>query len=256
MPLFESKSGKVEPTPDVQGAPTGTGASDDWGQYAGMGLDDLNSKNCSLPWLGISQAQSKIVVENIAQMGVFFNSATMESYGNTIEVIPVYFKPVWVEKDSSTGKTLNTYEVKGIPVNEERNEKGYPEYTHPDSGNKIVELYTYALVLKNAPEEGFLLFRPGLSALRKLRAWNSQLRTSVWPNGMQAPIFGFSWKLSLGIEKRQQGSGSYATIVSIQRGEAISPTNTMFVSSILPARQQALAGAGNVALLTDEGSEE
>ena len=63
----------------------------------GDGLETMTDAAVSTAYLGIVQPGSSATAEG-AEPGTFRNSATGESYGNTVRVVPIAFDIAWVER--------------------------------------------------------------------------------------------------------------------------------------------------------------
>jgi hypothetical protein len=74
--------------------------------------------------------------------------------------------------------------------------------TNPATGNKVEELFIYAVVLTQHPEAGMLFFSPTAISMSACKAWNNKMFSQYLPSvdprkRLLAPIYGFSWVLSL-----------------------------------------------------------
>jgi hypothetical protein len=169
------------------------------GDFEGQGLDGFTQDTVSTAYLAMVQPGSSASLTDAP--GTWRNSATGENYGTAVEVIPLAFKTVWVERDKDPPyATVGRYEPHGIDVNVERpkpGQRGFPKMFNPITGNKIEELFLYAVTLKEHPEAGVLYFSPTVGSMKACKAWNSLLRSQHLPSGKLAPIFAFSWELLL-----------------------------------------------------------
>ena len=68
-------------------------------EVAGQGFENMGADKYSVPMLKVAQPTSAILTDDgtKVKVGDFYNSATGESYGQEVEVIPVYFNSVWLE---------------------------------------------------------------------------------------------------------------------------------------------------------------
>lgn len=208
----------------------------------GTGLDSITANEQAIPYLGMVQPDGEAAA-NGATPGVWRNSATGEEYGNIVNVIPLAFKVIWNEREgTSPFRTVGRYEPHAIEVTiqQPKGGKGYPKMINPESGNEVQELYIYAVMLPEHPEAGVLLFNPTVSSMTTCKAWNTQLKGQILPNGKQAPIFAYSWNLVSDLVDNPQKKGAkMAKFVKVQKDVIIS--KELFeqnVQSQLPQIQQ------------------
>ena len=167
-------------------------------EYAGQGLDTISSNEQAIAYLGLVQPDSQFVSDD-CPAGTWRNSATGKCYGETVRVIPLAFRTVWNEREAEPPFTTvaryapNTIEVDVRPV--KNGKRGFPKMFNKATGNEIQELYVYAVVLPDYPEDGILYFNPTVGSMRACKSWNTQLKGQLLPNGAQAPIFGYTWNL-------------------------------------------------------------
>jgi hypothetical protein len=217
---------------------------------SGHGLDNFNSSSVSTAYLGMVQPSSGAAVNHTP--GTWRNSATDENYGSEIEVVVLAFKTVWTERSKDPPfNTVGRYEVGAIYVTVEHPKpgtRGYPKMTNPITGNKVEELFVYACVLKDRPQEGVMYFSPTVGSMKTCKQWNSQLRSQRLKSGRTAPIFGFSW--TIGVELVQNPANpknpndQITKFTKVRRGE--SQIEDQFAIDYVEPQLQA---ANNVALL-------
>ena len=166
--------------------------------YAGQGLDTITSNELATSYLGLVQPESQFVSAD-CPAGTWRNSTNGRCYGSQVRVIPLAFRTIWNERESDAPfRTVaryapNSVEVEVKPV--KNGKRGYPKMFNKESGNEIQELYVYAVVLPDFPEDGVLYFNPTVGSMRACKAWNTQLKGQLLPDGRQAPIFGYAWTL-------------------------------------------------------------
>lgn len=167
-------------------------------EYEGAGLDTITSNEQAVGYLSLVQPGSQATAEG-AEAGTWRNSATGENYGPSVRVIVLAFRTIWNERNNEPPyNTVGRYTPRSIKVDIQQpkpGKKGYPKMINPETGNEIQELYVYAVALPDHPEAGVLYFNPTVGSMRACRAWNTQLKSQLLPNGAQAPLFGFSWNL-------------------------------------------------------------
>lgn len=205
----------------------------------GTGLDSITANEQAIPYLGMVQPDGEAAA-NGATPGAWRNSATGEEYGNIINVVPLAFKVIWNEREgTSPFRTVGRYEPHSIEVTiqQPKGGKGYPKMINPESGNEVQELYIYAVMLPEHPEAGVLLFNPTVSSMTTCKAWNTQLKGQILPNGKQAPIFAYSWNLVSDLVDNPQKKGAkMAKFVKVQKDVIIS--KELFEQNVQPQLPQ------------------
>lgn len=208
----------------------------------GAGLDSITANEQAIPYLGMVQPDGEAAAGG-ATPGVWRNSATGEEYGNVVTVVPLAFKVIWNEREGvSPFRTVGRYEPHGIEVTvqQPKGGKGYPKMINPETGNEVQELYIYAVMLPDHPEAGVLLFNPTVSSMTTCKAWNTQLKGQILPNGKQAPIFAYSWDLASDLVENPQKKGAQmAKFVKVQKNAIIAKDLfSTYVQPQLPQIQQ------------------
>lgn len=214
---------------------------------AGDGLDGFTQDTVSTAYLGMVQPGSGPTM-NGHQPGTWRNSSTEENYGPTVEVIPLAFKTAWIERSKEPPyETVGRYEPNSIPVKVEMPKpgtRGFPKMTNPETGNKVEELFIYACMKADAPESGVMYFSPTVGSMKTCKQWNAQLRSQRLPSGRIAPLYAFSWHLTLDlVQNPAKPAEQIAKFVSVSRGELLD--KELFLESVKPQ----LLSAQNVALL-------
>jgi hypothetical protein len=260
MALF----GKQEQPAQAQGAAaphvnaeTAQQAEDFLGQFAGEGIEGFTAETVSTPWLSLMQDRTAHVLDGLCEAGVWRNSASGEVYGKSVRVIPVAFKVVWNERDEDTGKTVGTYEPNSIDVRTvpPKNGRGFPKMLNAETNNKVDETFLYAVVLADAPQEGFCLLQAGMGSIGTYKRWNAQLRAQVLPGGARAPIFAYVWELVIGDEQAKNANGQlYYKVTDVRRAELVS--KQLFLEGVQPNRQVALTAQMALAAPADEPAAE
>ena len=173
----------------------------DWYQgMEGEGLETIDQSAVSTAYLTMVQPDSTMVTED-CPVGTWRNSATGLCLGPVVKVIPLAFKTVWIERDSNPPfMTVAVYDIGGCKIRAERpkpGKRGFPKMFNEETGNKVEELFVYAVLLADYPEEGVLYFSPTATSMQACKRWNSKLRAARLPSGKPAPIFGYEWALEL-----------------------------------------------------------
>jgi hypothetical protein len=250
MALFSGSKEAEERRAAEQTAEQATGVEGDAEYFDGLegqGLDSIDQNAVSTAYLSMVQPGSTAISAE-TPAGTWRNSATNDSYGPTVQVIPLAFKTVWTERDNTPPfMTVGRYEPNSIEVRVDRPKpgtRGFPKMTNPETGNKVEELFIYACTLEDYPEAGVLYFSPTASSMKACKQWNSQLRSQRLPNGKLAPIFAFSWSLQLElVQNPNQPANLMAKFVRATRGNIVN--KDLFFGYVQPA----IAAAQNIALL-------
>ncbi len=219
-------------------------------EMAGAGLENFTPESVSAAYLSMVQPGSGPTAEGVAP-GQWRNSATGNVYGPQVTVIPMAFKTVWTERDANPPYlTVGRYEPNSIPVQVKRPKpgaRGFPEMFNPETGNKIQELFIYAVMLADHPDAGVLYFSPTVGSMKACKQWNTYIRSCRLPSGKQAPIFAFSWDLQLELvqnpAKPSNPNEKIAKFVKATRNKIV--TLDLFQSYVQPA----ISTANNIALL-------
>lgn len=165
----------------------------------GQGLDQISANEQAVAYLSMVQPGSQSESE-YNPAGTWRNTATGENYGDTVRVVVLAFRTIWSERSNEPPfATVGRYTPGQIQVTTTmpKNGRGYPKMTNPETGNEIQELYIYAVMLPDHPDAGVLFFNPTVGSMRTCKSWNTQLKTALLPNGMHAPLFGYTWNLHL-----------------------------------------------------------
>jgi hypothetical protein len=193
-------------------------------ELAGTGLATITANEQAIPYLGMVQPDSEAAADG-ASLGVWRNSATGEEYGSVVSVNVLAFRTIWSERDSEAPfGTIGRYNPHSIEVTiqQPKGGKGYPKMINPATGNEVQELYVYALVLPEHPEAGVVLFNPTVSSMKACKAWNTQLKSQILPNGSQAPIFAFQWDMACDLTDNPVKKGAkIAKFVKVQKSAVI-----------------------------------
>lgn len=182
-------------------------AMDYMNEFTGAGTESITTSEMSTSYLSLVQPGSVGDTEEGAA-GTWRNSATGTNFGSSVRVIPLAFRTIWSERQNvSPYATVARYEPNSIEVelrNPPAGQRGYPRMFNPKTGYEIQELYMYAVILPDYPEEGVLYFNPTVGSMRACKAWNTQLKAQRLPNGAPAPIFAFSWDLQAELVQNPQ----------------------------------------------------
>jgi len=220
-----------------------TQEQDFYDAYAGMGCEDFTPDTVNTAYLSIVQPSSAAASEQ--EPGTWRNSATGANYGKKVEVVVLAFKTVWTERDKNPPyTTVGRYEPNSIPVDVEYpkpGQRGFPKMMNTNTGNKIEELFIYACMLPDHPEDGVLYFSPTSSSMKTCKQWNSMLRSQRLPSGKLAPRFAFSWILELDLLQNPKQPGNpnakIAKFIRATRGKLVA--KDLFMSYVQPQLESA-----------------
>ena len=205
-------------------------------EHAGDGIESITSDVTATSYLGLVQPDSKHESDECPR-GTWRNSANGKCYGNEVDVIVLAFRTVWSERESDEPyNTVARYQPNSIEVQVQplpKGKRGYPKLINPETGNEIQELYVYAVVLPDYPEDGVLYLSPTVGSMRTCKQWNGMLKSQVLSNGAQAPIFGCVWTLKSDlVSNPKQPSRMMAKFVSATKKRMT--TKDLFESQIQP----------------------
>lgn len=226
MALFGSNSQQVTGNNVTQPVIEQTENSFDF-LASGMGNDvsSISQDMVGQAYLGIIQSGSDYT--EVGNVGEFIDTGLRESLGNEVKVYVLDVKSVWVERDPEPPYgTIGRYAPGSIEVTKTM-KNGRLEMTNPSTGNKIQELFMYAVVYKDRPELGVRIFSPTSGSMRACRSWNTMLRSQFLPNGQRAvKLFSYAWTLKTGLflpkGQKDTESNYKASLISVTRDELLS----------------------------------
>ena len=206
---------------------------------AGQGFENMGANCTSTAYLSMVQPGASIESE-ATPAGTWVNTATGRSYGETVKVAVIAFRTIWTEREPTPPfRTVGRYLPNSIHVETRmppKGQQGYPKMINPDTGYEVQELFVYAVILPEYPEDGVLIFNPVVGNMKMCRSWNSQLKGQLLPNGAQAPIFGYQWYLQVGlIPNPQQPKAEISRLIAVKRAELVN--KELFTGSINPVLQ-------------------
>jgi hypothetical protein len=224
---------------EVPSQPDAGGDTDYFAGYDNAGLENFTADTVSTAYLSMVQPSSAAATTHAP--GSWRNSATDENYGKTVEVVVLAFKTVWTERSSAPPyNTIGRYEPNSINVNIDRpkpGQRGFPKMTNPETSNKVEELFVYACMRPDAPEEGIIYFSPTAGSMKTCKAWNAQLRTTRLPDN-RIILFGYTWKLDVDLVPNPTNPAlKIAKFVKATRGNVV--PQALFTQSVKPQIEQA-----------------
>jgi hypothetical protein len=198
MALFGGSNGATEQATDTGNM----GDQSYFDEFEGQGQEQISSEMLSTPYLSMVQAGGSAAA-NGHEPGTWINSASGENLGPTVDVICLAVKTAWIERDTvgKTWMTVGRYEPNSLEVEKvlpKPGQRGFPIMTNPATGNKIEELFVYAVMLHKSTESGVLFFSPTAISMSACKAWNTKMHNQRLPGSNKwAPIFAFAWNLGL-----------------------------------------------------------
>ena len=202
----------------------------------GSGFEEMGANATSIAYLSLVQPESE-AEDDDNPAGTWRNSATGRNYGNAVKVVAIAFRTIWSERESDPPfRTVGRYQIGSIDVEirqPPKGKKGFPKMINPETGNEVQELFVYALMLPDYPEDGVLYFNPTVGNMKTCKSWNSQLKGQLLPNGVQAPIFAFDWTLFAElVPNPQQPSKQMTKFTKVSRGSIVE--KELFEDNIKP----------------------
>ena len=180
----------------------------------GQGFENMKGDAFSIPMLLIAQPTSKAMLaeDSNIKLGDFYNSITNESFGKELEIIPCYYKQVWLEWKPNMGGLVGRHLPGSIPVVGDT-------YTgmKTQEGNIIEENWIYYVMIVGKEEQGVFQFSLKSSGLKYAKKWNSLISLTKLANGKQAPFFSSSWTIKS--YKNENDQGVWYTIGSKSESE-------------------------------------
>jgi len=174
-------------------------ASVDFGEYAGMGLENQTSRDVAIPFLGLVQALSPELQEGAAKFipgakdGSLFNTVTRELLGSTVYVVPCYTENVyveWVPRDAGGGFVAVHALDSEVVAKARASAKSFKDQK-TEAGNELQEtFYMYGLLLDG--KEGKTGVSPIVIAFTgsKIKVYK-QLMTQIRTMKGRFPLFAF-----------------------------------------------------------------
>jgi hypothetical protein len=182
-------------------------------ELSGQGLDVFGSKDLSIPFIWILQKGSPQVEEQNpayvpgAKAGSFFNSFTKRVYGPKLEVVPLYYEPVWLIYAPGSGNQKGDFKGRRAPGSIEAFGSPYDEGGMKDiDGNSIVDSMSYYIIIKGEEKNGPVVLSIKSSDLPHGKDWNTAINNTVLANGEKAAFFSSWWELGLEFNQNTKGT--------------------------------------------------
>lgn len=195
-------------------APGGDLAKVDFGDYGGVGMDNVGQNDVQIPFLTLLQQLSPQVTEGDpkfiegAKAGQLVNSVTNDLIGDEAYFVPcckdsVYVE--WIPRDQGGGLVaMHDLGSELVRACKEAAEDQFKLKT--DEGHDLIEThYVYGLLIDGA--EGKTMLTPivlGFSS-SKIKVYKSQLMTRIRTMKGNPPMFAFRFKVTSVPAKNKQG---------------------------------------------------
>lgn len=198
----------------------------DYGEYAGIGGNDIGSEGLAIPFINVLQALSPQVTEQTvpgARSGQFFNTVTQElTDGNEGLIIqPIYEEYVFVEwtPREKGGGFIAVHRadddlVKETLHEDRRDDKG--KLLTAD-GNSLVETFqVYVRLLTSDGKDGlgFGVVSFTSTKIKSYRAWKTSRDTIRGVSRENTPVFAHRAKLTTLLSKNKNNQSFYVTVIS------------------------------------------
>jgi hypothetical protein len=160
-----------------------------------------NSGYNSSKYLSVLQPLSQAVTDNPATVyaGQFYVEG-LGALGSSVGVVVLAHKIMWQETNDKQ-KLVGRYLVGSVPV---IGESSFTGLTRADNGNKIEDVWLYALLLYKHPEAGVIVYSGRSTNIKYLRKWNKEISNIRLSDGRKAAPFASVW--SLNIEKNKNAN--------------------------------------------------
>ena len=194
-------------------------------EQAGAGLENIDIRDMSLPFLRIAQSLSpQLEKDNEAyipglELGMFFNTVTKKIYGREINLIPIKYERAWVEWRPDRGGFVATHPQNSIKVDK----TNFKEWQYGE--NIVQDTMLFYCMIEGHLQDGPIVFPLSVTGLKHGKNWMTQINMTKLPSGSQAPLFSSVWKV---VSSKINGKkGTYYQI----GGKATNISRTRFINS-------------------------
>lgn len=214
----------------------------DFGDFAGVGMENVGSEDVAIPFLGIIQSGSPQVdpdhakysekcIEG-AKAGQFYNTVTNELFANPDEV---YFVPCckehkyveWVPYDQGGGFVGVHEPYDPLIIEAKKVAKKFNEVFTPDGAHELDETFYVYGFLVAGPETAEVV-TPIMVAFNstKIKVYKKQLMTRLRTIKGDPPMFGFRFKVTTVKEPNKAGKMYYNFKIDPACGSMNASANT------------------------------
>jgi hypothetical protein len=150
-----------------------------------------------------------------AEVGFYFNTVTKEILGNTVQVIVLAYKRMYIEWiPRAKGGGLVDYHTpehaESIAV-----DKTFGKWKTKD-GNELKENYVYICLLAGREKESVFVLSLSSSMIKVAKEWNRLMSTHIMPNGERALPYYMIWELKT-ISVSKDGNDWYIPTIKFLR---------------------------------------
>lgn len=227
---------------------------------AGQGFEGMGAGDYAIPFLKILQVGNPECLEGDpahvpgAKAGMFYNTLTKRLYGSEINLIPLKYEPVWLAWAPNRGGLRGRFAPGSIPV--DGNPFDGMTAKIKDEVCEIADNMIFYCLVADHLEDGPVVFPLSSTGLRHGKNWNAQIllnRTPVWKDaegkergGSPAAYYSAVWKLSLALNKNDDGSWYQIGTKSTNVEKVRFVTATEFAKFIEPNRKLLDGGTARV----------
>lgn len=208
-------------------------------EVAGQGYGNLSGEAYVTPFIKLLQSNSREVTSELpgAKPGVFFDTANNRVIGNTLKVIPLDFEILWLEWEENMGGLKGKYLPNSIPSQGDRfNRK------NPETGRELTDSWCYYVLLAGEEDKGVCILSLPVSAIKFLKAWNTQIQRTKTDSGKPAAFFSSVWTIGPTI-KEKNDSGQVWYNIGDTNGPAVKRetfiTKDQFTNFVKPGLEAA-----------------
>jgi len=180
------------------------------------GFQDINSETMAIPFVKIAQQLSPAMKESKPEyipglkQGQFYNSVTKEIYGDKIQVVVGKFDRIyteWLPKRKGFVGYHTPEEAEDLA-----DDKTFGKWKR-SNGNLLQENYVYYVVLIGHEHEKVMIMSLTSTQIKKAKAWNRNLTTTVMPNGVAALPYYLRWDLGT-VEEHKDGNDWFGVTIN------------------------------------------
>jgi len=178
---------------------------------ASQGYDNLTQEDRVMPFLRIVQKTSPIVDEDEptynkdAKVGMFFNSATGELLGESVQVVDCEYQRTFLEWQPNQGGLVGIVDLDTFnKLPKDDSGRGIT-----DAGNEVFDTRNHFMLIltENGPQPVMMSFKS--TQIKKSKTWNemgANLKRDGANGKFTPPRFGSVWTLTTATESNDKGT--------------------------------------------------
>lgn len=177
------------------------------------GFEDINSSTVSVPFIKVAQQLSPQLGPNKPEyikdlkLGDLFNSISGKNYGTSVNIVIGKFERIYIEWKPNRGGFVS-YHTPENALNI-ATDTTFGRWKHGE--NDLSENYVYYIMIEGAEEEGVLILSLSSTQIKKAKALNRRLTSTIMDNGQKALPYYLKWKLS-SIEEHKDSHSWFGVI--------------------------------------------